>query len=168
MKGSCKRNHVPRNSPLAFNQSQYRSLGNNFGQSVLQTCSDSWEDNHVMRNSPVAFSQSQWRGPRNNTERGMEDNGSTVRSSSITHLINDNFHNISIFITFFYNLRLQVIIHFARAHHILQHNMQQVQQWSLDLKQFITIKYFSILFQPFSFNQSKLENLIYYHCFQFI
>ena len=36
MKGSCKRNHVPRNSPLAFNQSQWRSLGNNFGQSVLK------------------------------------------------------------------------------------------------------------------------------------
>lgn len=128
MQDSCKGNRVPRNSPLAFNQSQWRSLGNNFGQSVLQTCRDSWEDNHVPRNSPVALSQSQWRGPRNNTERGMEANGSTVRSSSITRLVNDNFCNISIFITFFYNLWLQVIIHFARAHHILQHNMQQVQQ----------------------------------------
>ena len=36
MKGSCKRKHVPRNSPLAFNQSQWRSLGNNFGKSVLK------------------------------------------------------------------------------------------------------------------------------------
>ena len=36
MKGSCKRSHVPRNSPLAFNQSQWRSLGNSFGQSVLK------------------------------------------------------------------------------------------------------------------------------------
>ena len=113
---------------LSTKASQWRSPENNFAQSVLQKCRDYWEDNHVPRNSAVALSQSLWRRPRNNTERGMEDNGSTVSSSSRTHLVDDYFRNISIFITFLYNLRLQVIIHFARAHHILQHNMQQVQQ----------------------------------------